>query len=144
MGVPDARLTFDGDDQAVMGFSFGASKCMAGEVVFNTGMVGYCESITDPSYSGQILVLTFPMVGNYGVCPATSDDLSIPHFMESHNVHIAGLVVADYTKIYSHWNAVQSLGQWLTEAGIPAIYGVDTRMLTKLREGVAPWVRLKW
>ncbi len=130
----NARLTLE-DLDVVEGFSFGASKCMAGEVVFNTGMVGYCEAITDPSYCGQILVLTFPMVGNYGVPPSTIDELGIPHFMESHSLHIAGLVVADYTKTYSHWNAVQSLGQWLAEAGIPAIYGVDTRKLTKkLRE----------
>ena len=104
----NARLTLE-DLDVVEGFSFGASKCMAGEVVFNTGMVGYCEAITDPSYCGQILVLTFPMVGNYGVPPSTIDELGIPHFMESHSLHIAGLVVADYTKTYSHWNAVQSL-----------------------------------
>lgn len=134
LSAPDATLTLE-DGEIIEGVNFGAAKPMAGEVVFNTGMVGYPEAITDPSYAGQILVLTFPMVGNYGVPPSTLDELGIPHFMESHKLHIAGLVVADYSKTYSHWNAVQSLGQWLAEAGIPAIYGVDTRELTKkLRE----------
>ena len=98
-------------------------------------MVGYPEALTDPSYAGQILVLTSPMVGNYGVPPNTLDEYGLPKFFESDKIHIVGLIVCDYSANYSHWNAVQSLGQWLTEAGIPAITGVDTRMLTKrLRE----------
>jgi carbamoyl-phosphate synthase/aspartate carbamoyltransferase len=132
---PNASLILEDGEVFPEGRSFGATKSLAGEVVFNTGMVGYVEAITDPSYAGQILVLTVPMVGNYGVPPSTCDSLGIPHFMESHGIHIAGLVVADYSKTYSHWNAVKSLGQWLAEAGVPAIYGVDTRAITKrLRE----------
>lgn len=120
------------------------------------GMVGYPESLTDPSYSGQILVLTYPLVGNYGVperpdfptskIPATEDahnvppptDLldSLPLEFESSHIHVAALVVANYHPSYSHHLANSSLGQWLKEQGIPAIWGVDTRMLTKkLREG---------
>jgi len=128
------RLTLaDGD--VIEGFSFGALKSGAGEVVFNTGMVGYPEALTDPSYSGQILVLTSPMIGNYGVPPDTRDENGLPLFFESDKIHISGLVVTDYSLEYSHWNAVKSLGQWLTENNIPAIFGVDTRRLTKrLRE----------
>jgi carbamoyl-phosphate synthase small subunit len=109
---------------------------MNGEVVFNTGMVGYPEALTDPSYRGQILVLTFPLVGNYGV---PGDDVDVAtglrkHF-ESDAIHIRGLIVSGYTEAYSHWNARCSLGDWLKENNIPALYGVDTRALTKkLRE----------
>ena len=126
----------DGID--VEGYSFGAVKSMAGELVFNTGMVGYPEALSDPSYSGQILVLTSPMIGNYGVPPMTKDENGLPHFFESDKIHIAGLIVCDYSSEFSHWNAEKSLGQWLSEAGIPALYGVDTRRLTKrLRESGA-------
>jgi len=120
------------------GYSFGAPTSMAGEVVFNTGIVGYPEALTDPSYSGQILVLTYPMIGNYGVPKDTKDEHGLPHFFESDKIHIAGLIVCDYSFDYSHWNAAKSLGQWLTENGIPALFGVDTRRLTKrLRESGA-------
>ena len=120
------------------GYSFGAATSIAGEVVFNTGMVGYPEALTDPSYAGQILVLTYPMVGNYGVPGDTKDEYGLPHFFESDKIHIAGLIVVDYSVDFSHWNAVKSLGQWLTENGIPALFGVDTRRLTKrLRESGA-------
>ena len=107
-----------------------------GEVVFTTGMVGYPEALTDPSYKGQILVLTYPLIGNYGV-PNESDldDLGLPRFMESHQVHIAGLVVSTYSWEHSHWAAQRSLANWLEQHKVPAIYGVDTRALTKkLRE----------
>ena len=95
-------------------------------------MVGYPEALTDPSYRAQILVLTFPLVGNYGV-PDDSilDELGLPKYFESDQIHIAGLVVSEYSWTHSHWAAKKSLSEWLTEAGIPAIYGVDTRMLTK-------------
>ena len=120
------------------GYSFGAATSIAGEVVFNTGMVGYPEALTDPSYAGQILVLTYPMVGNYGVPDDTKDEYGLPHFFESDKIQIAGLIVVDYSVDFSHWNAVKSLGQWLTENGIPALFGVDTRRLTKrLRESGA-------
>ncbi|MBI2133111.1 glutamine-hydrolyzing carbamoyl-phosphate synthase small subunit [Candidatus Woesearchaeota archaeon] len=117
------------------GFSFGADNSVSGEVVFNTGMVGYPESLTDPSYRGQILVLTYPLVGNYGVPRNDIDRLGIPRNFESGKIQVSGLIAADYSGNYSHWNAVKSLSQWLNEEGIPALTGIDTRMLTKkLRE----------
>ncbi len=117
------------------GFSFGADKSVSGEVVFNTGMVGYPESLTDPSYKGQILVLTYPLVGNYGVPNKDVDDLGLPKNFESGKIQVSGLIVADYSNKYSHWNAVKSLSEWLKEEGVPALSGIDTRMLTKkLRE----------
>ena len=126
------------DGLEVEGISFGALNSVAGEVVFTTGMVGYPEALTDPSYSGQILVLTFPMIGNYGIPPDTKDVEGLPMFFESDKIHITGLIVCDYSADYSHWNAVKSLGQWLSEAGIPALFGIDTRHLTKrLRESGA-------
>lgn len=119
------------DGDITEGYSFGAVKSMLGEVVFNTGMVGYPEALTDPSYSGQILVLTSPMIGNYGVPSEQKDDNGISKYFEGDKIHIAGLIVADYSVDYSHWNAWKSLSQWLTEAGIPALCGIDTRRLTK-------------
>lgn len=117
------------------GVSFGAHRSVAGELVFQTGMVGYPESITDPSYRGQILVITFPLVGNYGVPSRKERDSVLPdlpaHF-EASEIHIAGLVVASYSgEDYSHHLAESSLGAWLKEQNVPAIYGVDTRALTK-------------
>jgi len=121
------------------GRSFGANYSVAGELVFQTGMVGYPESITDPSYRGQILVITFPLVGNYGV-PSRKDRDEIlkdlPAHFEAAEIHIAGLVVASYAgEDYSHYLADSSLGKWLQEQNVPALCGVDTRALTKrLRE----------
>ena len=116
------------------GQSFGAEKVTSGEVVFNTAMVGYPESLTDPSYEGQILTLTYPIIGNYGV-PAKSETDAISDFFESERIHVNGLIVQDYCEEYSHWNSVESLGDWLRAEGIPGISGIDTRMLTKvLRE----------
>jgi len=120
------------DGTRLEGYSFGADKAMNGEVVFSTGMVGYTESLTDPSYRRQILTLTTPMVGNYGVPdPKVLDELGLPKAFESYKIHAAGLVVQDYSHHYSHWNAHFSLGDWLKQEGIPAISGIDTRMLTK-------------
>lgn len=123
------------DGTVYQGYSFGAKKSVAGELVFQTGMVGYPESITDPSYRGQILVLTFPLVGNYGVpSRATMDDLlkDLPAHFEASEIHIAGLITASYSgEDFSHFLATSSLGTWLKEQGVPAIYGVDTRALTK-------------
>ena len=117
------------------GTSFGARKSVAGELVFQTGMVGYPESLTDPSYRGQILVITFPLIGNYGVpSRAEKDELlkDLPSHFESNEIHIAGLVVATYAgEAFSHHLAQSSLGTWLKEQDVPAIYGVDTRALTK-------------
>ncbi|KAK9320514.1 hypothetical protein V1517DRAFT_329208 [Lipomyces orientalis] len=120
------------DGTCVQGYSFGAHKCVSGEFVFQTGMVGYPESVTDPSYQGQILVCTFPLVGNYGVPSRDAEDaFGLPKYFESNRIHISGLIVGDYTEDYSHHLATSSLGVWLKEQGIPAVYGVDTRALTK-------------
>ncbi|KAL1874497.1 Carbamoyl-phosphate synthase [Diaporthe australafricana] len=123
------------DGSAYQGYSFGAPKSIAGELVFQTGMVGYPESVTDPSYRGQILVITFPLVGNYGVpSRETMDELlrDLPAHFESSQIHIAGLVTSSYSgEDYSHFLATSSLGTWLKEQGIPAMHGVDTRALTK-------------
>ena len=94
-------------------FSFGETVSRSGEVVFNTGMVGYPESLTDPSYRGQILVFTFPMVGNYGVPGEELDEYGLPKYFESDQIHVAGVIVADYSFEYSHWAAKKSLGDWL-------------------------------
>ncbi|MBI2541246.1 glutamine-hydrolyzing carbamoyl-phosphate synthase small subunit [Candidatus Woesearchaeota archaeon] len=116
------------------GFSFGAEHSVSGEVVFNTGMVGYPESLTDPSYRGQILVLTYPLIGNYGVPGKEAENNILKHF-ESGKIQVQALAVSDYSSEYSHWNAKKSLAEWLKEEDIPAIYGIDTRRLTKtLRE----------
>lgn len=122
------------DGSVFEGYSFGFPQGVSGEVVFNTGMVGYPESLTDPSYKGQILVLTYPLIGNYGV-PATHWINGLPTAFESDRIHIAGLIVSSYSPHYSHWNAARSLADWLKEQHVPALEGVDTRMLTKrLRE----------
>ena len=116
------------------GFSFGCERSVAGEVVFNTAMIGYPESLTDPSYAGQILVATFPLVGNYGV---PRDDVidGISAFYESDRIQVSGFIICDYSFKHNHWNAGKSLQEWLYECKIPAIYGIDTRELTKvLRE----------
>ncbi|NLZ94302.1 MAG: glutamine-hydrolyzing carbamoyl-phosphate synthase small subunit [Bacteroidales bacterium] len=113
------------------GKSFGSEKLTSGEVVFNTAMVGYPESLTDPSYEGQILTITYPIIGNYGV-PPNSMTNEVSDFFESNHIHVKGLVVSDYSHDYSHWNAEQSLSEWLKKEDIPAIYGIDTRELTKL------------
>ncbi|MDD2475550.1 MAG: glutamine-hydrolyzing carbamoyl-phosphate synthase small subunit [Dysgonamonadaceae bacterium] len=116
------------------GKSFGSERSSSGEVVFNTAMVGYPESLTDPSYKGQILTITYPIIGNYGV-PPNSKTKEVSDFFESERIHVNGLVVLDYSHDYSHWNAQKCLSDWLKEEDIPAIYGIDTRALTKvLRE----------
>ncbi len=119
------------DGSEFSGFSFGSEKSVSGEVVFNTAMVGYTESLTDPSYKGQILVLTYPLIGNYGVPGGEKSD-NLEKFYESYSMHISGLIVSDYTEEYSHWNAQMSLGQWLKQNQVPGIYGIDTRELTKI------------
>ncbi|MBN2348226.1 MAG: glutamine-hydrolyzing carbamoyl-phosphate synthase small subunit [Bacteroidales bacterium] len=119
------------DGTEFIGKSFGYNKSISGEVVFNTAMTGYPESLTDPSYKGQILVLTYPLIGNYGV-PNNDKENDLHKFYESYALHISGLVISDYTEDYSHWNADKSLGQWLKEFEIPGIFGIDTRALTKI------------
>ena len=123
------------DGTCFHGKSFGYEKPVAGEVVFNTAMMGYPESLTDPSYAGQILTFTFPLVGNYGVPPFTLEANKLPSFMESDKIYVAAMICADYSEEYSHWNAVESLSDWLKREHVPGITGVDTRELTKvLRE----------
>ena len=160
----EAKLILE-DGTAFCGWSFGYDGEASGEVVFNTAMTGYPESLTDPSYAGQILVTTFPLIGNYGVPSLTpspspkgegsiysqggeaAKKLTTPlspwrgaggealPVLESDRIHVKGLVVADYSETYSHWNAKESLASWLKREKIPAITGVDTRRLTKvLRE----------
>ncbi len=119
------------DGTTLAGKSFGAEKSIAGEVVFNTAMTGYPESLTDPSYKGQILVLTYPIVGNYGV-PVEDKENKMHKFFESSRLHISGLVISDYSEDYSHWNAGKSLGDWLKENEVPGIFDIDTRQLTKI------------
>ncbi len=132
MKQKEARLILE-DGTEFCGRSFGYEANAVGEVVFNTAMTGYSESLTDPSYAGQILVTTYPLIGNYGV-PETGGE-PLPKFMESEQIHVKGLVVADYSEKYSHWNAKESLSEWLKREKVPAITGIDTRRLTqRLRE----------
>ena len=129
-----ATLVLD-DGTAFHGFSFGYEENVVGEVVFNTAMMGYPESLTDPSYAGQLMVLTYPLVGNYGV-PATSiGENLLPDFLEGNHIYATAVIVGDYCEQFSHWNAQESLSSWIKREHIPGITGVDTRRLTKvLRE----------
>ena len=131
----DALLLLE-DGSIFFGTGFGAELDSAGEVVFNTGMVGYPESMTDPSYAGQILCFTYPLVGNYGVAEyGDLDEYRLPRFFESESIKVKGIIVQDACAFPSHWASKKSLDQWLESEGIPGIQGVDTRALvTKLRE----------
>ena len=123
------------DGSRFCGWSFGCEKEATGEVVFNTAMTGYPESLTDPSYAGQMMVLTYPLVGNYGVPPFTFEANGLPTYMESGKIHVEALIVEDYSEAHSHWNATESLADWLKREGVPGVTGIDTRQLTKvLRE----------
>ena len=155
MTMREARLILE-DGTEFCGRSFGYEVNAVGEVVFNTAMTGYPESLTDPSYAGQILVTTYPLIGNYGVPSLTPDPSprrgesfaagspsprrgvwgeAVLPVLESERIHVKGLVVADYSERYSHWNAKESLSEWLKREKIPAITGIDTRRLTqRLRE----------
>jgi carbamoyl-phosphate synthase small subunit len=134
MNSPVAIKLLLEDGTEIPGRAFGAVESVGGEVVFNTGMVGYVEALTDPSYCGQILVLTYPLVGNYGVpAPRAPDSLDGPY--ESDRIWVQGLVVQSYVDSYSHHAATRSLGAWLESEGVPGISGIDTRTLTRrLRE----------
>ncbi|MBT4528048.1 MAG: glutamine-hydrolyzing carbamoyl-phosphate synthase small subunit [Deltaproteobacteria bacterium] len=118
------------DGTVLSGKGFGYQGSTSGEVVFNTGMVGYPETMTDPSYAGQILVFTYPLIGNYGIPENQSID-NLLSFFESEKIHLKGIVISSLTSEYSHWNAVKSLSDWMIEHQIPGIEGVDTRALTK-------------
>lgn len=121
------------DGTAIRGHSFGAATAVSGEVVFQTGMVGYTESMTDPSYHAQILVLTYPLIGNYGVPPESeTDEHQLPRFFESlGRIWVAGLIVDELCEQPSHWKLKQRLCEWMAAHGVPGVCGVDTRALTK-------------
>lgn len=125
-----AKLILE-DGTEFIGKSFGFEGSVAGEVVFNTSMTGYPESLSDPSYAGQIMVATYPLIGNYGV-PDSVTTNGVPDFFESEKIQVTALIVSDYSAEYSHWSAKRSLGNWLTEKKIPGLYGIDTRQLTKI------------
>ena len=132
MSAAESILLLD-DGTEVRGLGFGAQTPVRGEVVFNTAMSGYVETLTDPSYCGQILVLTYPLIGNYGVPPRRTASLGEPY--ESGRVQVQGLVVQNYVNAYSHHSASRSLHEWLGEERVAGLTGVDTRALTRrLRE----------
>lgn len=118
--------------QIFHGTSFGAPINTFGEAVFTTSLVGYPESMTDPSYTGQILVFTQPLIGNYGVPGQVKDEFGLLKYFESDGIQVQGIIVNDYATEYSHWTAVESLGDWCKRYNVPAISGVDTRALTQL------------
>ena len=118
------------DKTIYKGISFGHEKSTSGEIVFNTGMVGYPETLTDPSYYGQILVITFPIIGNYGV-PGKDIQDGILKYFESSKIHLKGLIISDYCSTPEHYQSISTLGEWLKKEKIPALYMLDTRELTK-------------
>ncbi|MCJ1372195.1 Multifunctional pyrimidine synthesis protein CAD [Loxospora ochrophaea] len=142
--VSQDRATFTIRDGPVFhGKSFGAKSNISGEAVFTTSLVGYPESLTDPSYRGQILVFTQPLIGNYGVPSSDRDEHGLLKYFESPNIQAVGVVVADVAMQYSHWTAVESLSDWCAREGVPAISGVDTRaIVTYLREQGSSLARL--
>ncbi|KAL2707825.1 Carbamoyl-phosphate synthase (glutamine-hydrolyzing) [Kluyveromyces marxianus] len=123
------------------GYSFGAPVSCNGEAVFTTSLVGYPESMTDPSYKSQILVFTQPLIGNYGV-PDTEarDEFNLLKYLESPHIHVRGIVVAEYAWRYSHWTAVESLAAWCKRENVTAIGGVDTRAVVQIlrEQGSSP------
>lgn len=124
------------------GESFGYEGNTGGEVVFNTGMIGYPETLTDPSYRGQILTLTYPLVGNYGIPDFEARDFFwLKKYFESDQIHVSWLIVSEYAKHFSHYEAHESLADFLIAQKIPAIEGIDTRAVTEyIREhGAVPW-----
>ena len=129
-----------GNGRVLEGWSFGYDGPARGEVVFSTSMVGYPESLTDPSFEGQILCVSYPLVGNYGIPDMTAGPDGLALRAESERIHVRGLVIADYSENYSHWDAVESLGDWLRRERVPGISGIDTRLLTRMirEEGVMP------
>ncbi|XP_043931401.1 CAD protein [Protopterus annectens] len=119
------------DGTVFKGRRFGAMNSVSGEVVFQTGMVGYPEALTDPSYKYQILVLTYPLIGNYGIPKDENDEYGLSRWFEADRIHAAALIVGELCQSPSHWSSDRSLNQWLIEQGIPGLQGVDTRALTK-------------
>lgn len=129
------------DGSHFVGCGFGSAKKVSGEVVFSTSMVGYPESLTDPSYHGQILTLTYPLIGNYGV-PPYDIEMGIPRYFESESIKVTGLIIHELCTKPHHWASTKTLDQWLKYEDVPGIYGIDTRKLTKkLRvKGVMPGI----
>jgi carbamoyl-phosphate synthase small subunit len=119
------------DGSCFFGGGFGASKKVSGEIVFSTSMVGYPEALTDPSYKGQILTLTYPLIGNYGVPSFEDLELGIPRYFESESIKVAGLVIHELCEKPHHWASTKTLDEWLKSENVPGIYGIDTRKLTK-------------
>lgn len=124
-----AKLILE-DGSEFVGTSFGYEKSVSGELCFYTAMTGYPESLTDPSYRGQILVPTYPMIGNYGV-PEDVKENGISRFFESDRIWCQAMIISDYSEKYSHWDGARSLGAWLKQQQIPALCDIDTRVLTK-------------
>ncbi len=118
------------DGSHFFGHGFGAVGKVSGEFVFSTSMVGYPEALTDPSYKGQILTLTYPLVGNYGV-PPYDLELGIPRYFESESIKVTGFVIHELCKKPYHWASTKTLDEWLKDENIPGICGIDTRNLTK-------------
>ena len=111
------------DGTVIEGYGIGATGSAVGEVCFNTAMSGYQEILTDPSYARQLLVLTYPLIGNYGVPADEYDSFSLHRWFESERIQAAALVVSELCDEYSHWAATRSLDDWLAENKIPGIYG---------------------
>lgn len=128
--TPSAVLELE-DGTKFHGYSFGSDASTSGEVVFNTAMTGYPESLTDPSYEGQILVTTFPLLGNYGVPPQQNTDANLSTYYEGDRIHCRAIIAQDYSWEHSHWLAERSLSEWLSDQGIVGVYGIDTRALAK-------------
>lgn len=121
------------DGSRFEGYSFGYLSSASGEVVFNTAMTGYPESLTDPSYEGQILVTTYPILGNYGVPSAEiKTEANVSDYFESSKIHCSAIICQDYSWVPSHWQSERTLSRWLQDEKIPGLYGIDTRALTKL------------
>jgi len=118
------------DGSTFVGYGFGAPKKVSGEIVFSTSMVGYPESLTDPSYKGQILTFTYPLVGNYGV-PSYDKENGVLKYFESDDIKVTGFIVHELCKNPFHWASTRTLDQWLKDEDVPGIYGIDTRRLTK-------------
>ena len=119
------------DGSFFMGNGFGSPRKVSGEVVFSTSMVGYPESLTDPSYQGQILTLTYPLIGNYGVPAYDNYMFGVPQYFESTGIKVTGLVIQELCHEPNHWASTRTLDEWLKSEGVPGICNIDTRQLTK-------------
>lgn len=119
------------DGTCFEGEAFGYQQPTSGELVFNTSMTGYPELMTDPSSDGQLLVMTYPVIGNYGVQPMEKDEYGLVTNAESDHIHVKALIVSDYSEYYSHWNAKESLEEWMIREKVVGISEIDTRELSK-------------